>query len=268
MEERGEHSWLDLARFLVTTLFFSLSYHNWFGVLVETMNLEVHQIVSLSLLFCCRCLWPRNSFTNFGLNFAYPQVFFFQFPRNLLVGSSKLWAFAPFGYCSLIPSQSYIYEHDVCVLELQIETWTVLVAIVCILVFTVKEFVMGGKNSRESGRRYEFGASSSSWDNNDNYGGYPPQSPYPSSYQTPRHHHASASTPFYDNAQPKRKLDKKYSRIADNYRSLDEVIGSLHVTVLCGFLISHHQLFHLLSSACCHYHSLLCCWMLQLTTLT
>ena len=128
-----------------------------------------------------------------------------------------------------------------CVLELQIETWTVLVAILCILVFVVKEFVMGAKSSKESGRRYEFGASSSSWDhNNNNYGGYPPQSPYPS-YQTPRHQHASASTPFYDNAQPKRKLDRKYSRIADNYRSLDEVIGSLHVTVLSAFLISHQH---------------------------
>ncbi|KAL9332738.1 hypothetical protein ACSQ67_002348 [Phaseolus vulgaris] len=74
----------------------------------------------------------------------------------------------------MIPSQSYIYKHDVCVLELQIETWTVLVAILCILVFVVKEFVMGAKSSKESGRRYEFGASSSSWDhNNNNYGGYP-----------------------------------------------------------------------------------------------
>ncbi|XP_068474372.1 E3 ubiquitin-protein ligase RGLG5-like isoform X1 [Phaseolus vulgaris] len=112
-------------------------------------------------------------------------------------------------------------------MNLEIETWTVLVAILCILVFVVKEFVMGAKSSKESGRRYEFGASSSSWDHiNNNYGGYPPQSPYPS-YQTPRHQHASASTPFYDNAQPKRKLDRKYSRIADNYRSLDEVTAEL-----------------------------------------
>ncbi|XP_014518707.1 E3 ubiquitin-protein ligase RGLG5 isoform X2 [Vigna radiata var. radiata] len=84
---------------------------------------------------------------------------------------------------------------------------------------------MGGKSSKGGGRRYDYGASSSSWDNN-NYGGYPPQSPYPS-YQTPRHHHASASAPFYDNAQPKRKLDRKYSKIADNYRSLDEVTAAL-----------------------------------------
>ncbi|XP_052728987.1 E3 ubiquitin-protein ligase RGLG5 isoform X4 [Vigna angularis] len=109
--------------------------------------------------------------------------------------------------------------------ELQIETWTVLVGVLCILVFIVKEFVMGGKSSKGSGRRYDYGASSSSWDNN-NYGGYPPQSPYPS-HQTPRHQHASASAPFYDNAQPKRKLNRKYSKIADNYRSLDEVTAAL-----------------------------------------
>ncbi|KAG5090270.1 hypothetical protein JHK82_049048 [Glycine max] len=81
---------------------------------------------------------------------------------------------------------------------------------------------MGGKSSKGSGRRYDFGASSSSRDNN--YGGYHPQSPYPS-YQTPQHPRASA--PFYDYGQPKRKLDKKYSRIADNYRSLDEVTAAL-----------------------------------------
>ncbi|KAK7387542.1 hypothetical protein VNO78_28425 [Psophocarpus tetragonolobus] len=106
----------------------------------------------------------------------------------------------------------------------ELETWTVLVGVLCILVFILKEFVMGGKSSKGSGRRYEFGASSSSWDNN--YGGYPPQSPYPS-YQTPQHHRTSASAPFYDYSQPKRKLDKKYSKIADNYRSLDEVTAAL-----------------------------------------
>ncbi|KAG4387552.1 hypothetical protein GLYMA_11G244000v4 [Glycine max] len=111
-------------------------------------------------------------------------------------------------------------------MHLELETWTILVAIVCILVFLLKEFVMGGKSSKGSGRRYDFGASSSSRDNS--YGGYPPQSPY-TSYQTPQHPcaSASASAPFYDYAQPKRKLDKKYSRIADNYRSLDEVTAAL-----------------------------------------
>lgn len=94
---------------------------------------------------------------------------------------------------------------------------------------------MGGSSSKGSIRRqassYEYGGSSSSWDNNNsntNYGGggYPPQSPYPQQnpYQTPQHHLASASAPFYEYSQPKRKLDRRYSRIADNYRSLDEVI--------------------------------------------
>ncbi|XP_020227402.1 E3 ubiquitin-protein ligase RGLG5 isoform X1 [Cajanus cajan] len=107
-------------------------------------------------------------------------------------------------------------------MSLEIETWTVLVAILCILVFILKEIVMGGKSSKGSGRRYEYdyGASSSSWNN---HGGYP------SSYQTPQHQHAPAppSAPFHDYAQPKRKLDRKYSRIADNYRSLDEVTAAL-----------------------------------------
>lgn len=83
---------------------------------------------------------------------------------------------------------------------------------------------MGGKSSRDSdgSRRnvssYGSGGSSSSWDNY-GYGGYPPsQSP------RPHHHHASASGPFHDYGQPKRKLDRRYSRISDNYRSLDEVI--------------------------------------------
>ncbi|KAL2332723.1 hypothetical protein Fmac_013936 [Flemingia macrophylla] len=109
-------------------------------------------------------------------------------------------------------------------MSIEIETWTVLVALLCILVFILKEIVMGGKSSKGSGRRYDYGASSSSWNN---HGGYPPQSPYPSSYQTPQHHLAPASAPFHDYAQPKRKLDRKYSRIADNYRSLDEVTAAL-----------------------------------------
>lgn len=165
----------------------------------------------------------------------------------------------------LIPSPSYIYKccH---VLELQIETWTVLVAVVCFLVFILKEIVMGGKSSKGSGRRYDFGASSSSWNNN-NYGGYPPQSPYPA-YQTPQHQRAPASAPFHDYAQPKRKLDRKYSRIADNYRSLDEVIRlrSLHETVLCEFLYIISNYLISFGFASCQLSSsfwLLSCWGLQ-----
>ncbi|MED6114362.1 E3 ubiquitin-protein ligase rglg2, variant 2 [Stylosanthes scabra] len=116
----------------------------------------------------------------------------------------------------------------------ELETLTALFAILCFLGFILKETVMGGKNSREcggggGGRRHVSssyggggggGGSSSSWDN---YGGYPNQSVY----QTPQHHHASA--PYYDypSSQPKRKLDKRYSRINDDYRSLDEVTAAL-----------------------------------------
>jgi E3 ubiquitin-protein ligase RGLG len=102
----------------------------------------------------------------------------------------------------------------------------------------VKEIVMGGSSSKGSHRKKKHvssygssgSSSSSSWNNNNNnydgYGyGYAPQSPYPQQspyHQTPRRQ--SASAPFYENSQPKKKLDKRYSRIADNYHSLDEVI--------------------------------------------
>ncbi|KAK7280946.1 hypothetical protein RIF29_08531 [Crotalaria pallida] len=123
-------------------------------------------------------------------------------------------------------------------MNIELETWTAFVAILLFVGFILKDTIMGGKSSRESdgggsGRRhvhsYGSGASSSSWDynNNNNYGyggGYPPpQSPYPS-HQSP----VSASAPVYDyGGKPRRKLDRRYSRIADNYRSLDEVTAAL-----------------------------------------
>lgn len=91
---------------------------------------------------------------------------------------------------------------------------------------------MGGKSSKGSERRHvsqngyagssSSASSSSSWDNNYGY----PQSSYPypqqqSPYHTPLHHRAQAQ--LHDYARPKRRLDRKYSRIADDYRSLDEV---------------------------------------------
>lgn len=110
---------------------------------------------------------------------------------------------------------------------------------------------MGSKNSKGSGRREftSYGSASSST-YNQQYG-YPPQTPYhqPSSYSyTPQHQHGPPPTSSsygsqasynYGSeipvAQPHRKLDRKYSRIADNYRSLDEVrpICSMYV---CDFL--------------------------------
>ncbi|XP_004502384.1 E3 ubiquitin-protein ligase RGLG5-like [Cicer arietinum] len=118
-------------------------------------------------------------------------------------------------------------------MHLQLETWTALVAILCLLGFILKEILMGGNSSKGSPRRrhvpnsYESsGSSSSSWDNNNYGGGYPPH-PQQSSYQTPHHQFASASAPLYEYSQPKKKLDRRYSRIADNYRSLDEVTTAL-----------------------------------------
>ncbi|CAL5203767.1 unnamed protein product [Lathyrus oleraceus] len=121
-------------------------------------------------------------------------------------------------------------------MHLELETWTVLVATLCLLVFILQEILMGGNTSKGSSsprRRhvpsyeYESSGSSSSWNNN--YDGYPPQSPHPqqSPYHTPHHQFPSASAPFYDNSQQKKKLDKRYSRIADDYHSLDEVTAAL-----------------------------------------
>ncbi|KAL0004378.1 hypothetical protein SO802_011939 [Lithocarpus litseifolius] len=102
---------------------------------------------------------------------------------------------------------------------------------------------MGSKHSKGSGRREfpSYGSGSSST-YNQQYG-YPPQTPYhqPSSYNyTPQHQHGppppsssygSQASYNYGSeipvAQPHRKLDRKYSRIADNYRSLDEVTAAL-----------------------------------------
>lgn len=87
---------------------------------------------------------------------------------------------------------------------------------------------MGGKSSRESsGRRYSSrgAASSSSWDNN-SYG-YPPQSPYhmpqPDPYYTPQHRFTPSSSFNYRPQTPQRRVDRKYSKIEDNYKTLDQV---------------------------------------------
>ncbi|XP_028776531.1 E3 ubiquitin-protein ligase RGLG5 isoform X2 [Neltuma alba] len=89
---------------------------------------------------------------------------------------------------------------------------------------------MGGKSSKEESRRYgsSYGSapSYSRWDSH----GYtqsprPPQIPY----YAPQH--PSAPPPFYEygsqTSQPNRRLDRRYSRIADDYRSLDEVTAAL-----------------------------------------
>lgn len=108
---------------------------------------------------------------------------------------------------------------------------------------------MGGKNSTESGRR-SFSRGNSfqdrsysreqSWNQPPTYHGYPPQSPpsasqgYDSAYpwqspysqppvqpppQQPKYSSAASSNV----SRPQRTLDRRYSKIADNYRSLDQV---------------------------------------------
>lgn len=97
---------------------------------------------------------------------------------------------------------------------------------------------MGAKSSRGSGRR-DLGGSgdSATW----NQYGYPPTAyPPPHPYYTPQHPQATPpSSSFNYGSQasfnyrseppprPQRKLDRRYSRIADNYRSLDEVTAAL-----------------------------------------
>jgi E3 ubiquitin-protein ligase RGLG len=97
----------------------------------------------------------------------------------------------------------------------------VLQAIVLFILFWVWLSWMGGSSSKESprgggsGRRYERSVSgsssySSAWD----------QSSY---YQTPNHPSASPVSSYNSGRQTPKNLERKYSRIADNYRSIDEV---------------------------------------------
>ncbi|XP_015894471.2 E3 ubiquitin-protein ligase RGLG5 isoform X2 [Ziziphus jujuba] len=85
---------------------------------------------------------------------------------------------------------------------------------------------MGSKHSKILSRRQfsDYGSASSSWDQ---YGypqsPYPQQSPYYSS--TPQHQYAPS--PSFGIGNPQKNLDRRYSRIADNYRSLDEVTSAL-----------------------------------------
>ncbi|GAV90463.1 Copine domain-containing protein/zf-C3HC4_3 domain-containing protein [Cephalotus follicularis] len=89
---------------------------------------------------------------------------------------------------------------------------------------------MGGKSSKGgSGRRYaSYGSANSTPWNNYGY----PQSPYlqQTTYcTTPQHYHAPAPSHNYGSQtpQPQKRLDRRYSRIADNYRTLDQVTAAL-----------------------------------------
>ncbi|XP_030496031.2 E3 ubiquitin-protein ligase RGLG5 [Cannabis sativa] len=84
---------------------------------------------------------------------------------------------------------------------------------------------MGTNSSKNSSDQRKFSDDFyRSWDNY----GYP-QSPLPqqSPYLTPQHHYAPSSSSSYGHRSPKRNLDRKYSRISDDYHSLDEVTSAL-----------------------------------------
>ncbi|CAL1395342.1 unnamed protein product [Linum trigynum] len=90
---------------------------------------------------------------------------------------------------------------------------------------------MGGRSSKESdgGSRREFVSYDSF-----NYRHQPPASPYPESqpYYTPQHPHAPPPSSAYGYEperppQPQKKLDRRYSKIADNYQTLDQVTAAL-----------------------------------------
>ncbi|PKI77104.1 hypothetical protein CRG98_002607 [Punica granatum] len=91
---------------------------------------------------------------------------------------------------------------------------------------------MGGKGSKGSSRR-SFGGGFGAVDRWSQYG----TSPYSQQdqYYTPQHHYApppsSSSSSSYGYGAPtpprQKRLERKYSRIADNYRSLDEVTAAL-----------------------------------------
>uniref|UniRef100_A0A5B6Z798 Putative E3 ubiquitin-protein ligase RGLG2-like isoform X1 n=1 Tax=Davidia involucrata TaxID=16924 RepID=A0A5B6Z798_DAVIN len=97
---------------------------------------------------------------------------------------------------------------------------------------------MGGKSSREGSWRQPSrlrSTSSSSWSQYDYpqsshpqetqnyaqpYPAYPPQQYHQPYHQPPQNYEGRAP-------EPQRKLDRRYSRIADNYNSLEEVTGAL-----------------------------------------
>ncbi|PRQ40123.1 putative transcription factor C2H2 family [Rosa chinensis] len=81
---------------------------------------------------------------------------------------------------------------------------------------------MGSRSSKESSSRFSHSgstaSSASSWNQYPESVPYAQQGPY---IATPQHHYAPSSQ------LPRRRLDRKYSKISDDYRSLDEVTNAL-----------------------------------------
>uniref|UniRef100_A0A7N0T9Y7 RING-type domain-containing protein n=1 Tax=Kalanchoe fedtschenkoi TaxID=63787 RepID=A0A7N0T9Y7_KALFE len=80
---------------------------------------------------------------------------------------------------------------------------------------------MGGKSSKSSrNRQYSYGSGSSSWSNQ----GYPQSTPRRDQHSAYQTQGATYSSSY---SAPAHSLDGKYSRIADNYKSLDQVTAAL-----------------------------------------
>lgn len=112
-------------------------------------------------------------------------------------------------------------------------------AIVLFILFWIWLTVMGGSSSKDSSRgggsarRYtrspSASSSASSWEH------YGDQN---SSYHTPNHPSASPAPSYNSGLQTQKILERKYSRIADNYRSIDEVLSHRKSSPFCIVLES------------------------------
>ncbi|KAI8543818.1 hypothetical protein RHMOL_Rhmol08G0248700 [Rhododendron molle] len=85
---------------------------------------------------------------------------------------------------------------------------------------------MGGKISKRAttGRYSSYGSSSNTWSNQDYPSYTQPSQPYPS-YSQPSHPYVPPTPP--QSYGSKRKLERKYSKIDDNYSSLEQVTDAL-----------------------------------------
>ncbi|KAI3981727.1 hypothetical protein MKX01_027712, partial [Papaver californicum] len=88
---------------------------------------------------------------------------------------------------------------------------------------------MGGKSSKSVSRRSSYGSSDSSWD--------PQQSPYNNQGYSPQQQNYAPAQSYappppqsnggVQDGRPQKRFDRMYSRIADNYNSLEEVTEAL-----------------------------------------
>lgn len=91
--------------------------------------------------------------------------------------------------------------------------------------------VMGGRSSKGTSRRQFSGINSSSL----YFSGYLQQENTP---YTPQHQHVPAPHNYeVQTPQLQQKLDRKYSRIADNYQSLEQVTSVIHAIYLWSFML-------------------------------